>query len=49
MRVADLVAELAAREDSSSRAEAAVADLKRVVAGLDGERDALQVSYHQYN
>jgi len=41
--MADLVAELAAREDVTARAQAEVADLRRVVASMDGERDALQV------
>jgi hypothetical protein len=43
MRVADLVSELAAREDATARAQAEASDLRRVVANMDGERDGLQV------
>lgn len=43
MRIADLISEVAAREDALARASAEAADLRRVVASLDGERDGLQV------
>ncbi|KAF5840898.1 hypothetical protein DUNSADRAFT_15097 [Dunaliella salina] len=42
MRVADLVSELAAQEDAMGRAQAEAADLRRVVAAMDSERDGLQ-------
>jgi hypothetical protein len=43
MRVGDLVGEIAARDEALGALRAEVADLRRVVAGLDSERDALQV------
>ena len=43
MRVGDLVSELTAREDMAARTQAEAADLRRVVAGMDAERDQIQV------
>ncbi len=43
MRVSDLVGEVASRDDALSRLGAEATDLRRVVAGLDADRDALQV------
>lgn len=43
MRCADLVSELAARDDAAARLASEAAELRRLVGAMDADRDALQV------